>query len=234
MYILWIISNDQSDWSHRITNQNDKNDQNNPKQNNFRWSMNGKERLLQMAVPNKFAALAHLPPSRLPPPGQNLPGNSRVPSQLQMSKGGATTTTMPTEKTRRRIQRKDEEEEEEGRRRRRGREKAGTCRNDSSEKSKTESVTRVSRPKRPSQEPHRTKVSHRWTQHRMQGNQEEETESQSPLGSREEDQGTRRKTESQQQRVSQPWKLSIYLFIYSSIYLSIYLAIYLSIYLSIY
>ena len=86
-------------------------------------------------------------------------------------------------------------------------------RNDSSEKSKTESVTRVSRPKRPSQEPHRTKVSHRWTQHRMQGNQEEETESQSPLGSREEDQGTRRKTESQQQRVSQPWKLSIYLFI---------------------
>ena len=44
--------------------------------------MNGKERLLQMAVPNKFAALAHLPPSRLPPPGQNLPGNSRVPSQF--------------------------------------------------------------------------------------------------------------------------------------------------------
>ena len=75
--------------------------------------MNGKEWLLQMAVPNKFAALAHLPPSRLPPPGQNLPGNSRVPPQLQMSKGGATTTTMPTKKTRRIIQRKDEEKEEE-------------------------------------------------------------------------------------------------------------------------
>ena len=62
----------------------------------------------------KLTALGHLPPSRLPPPGQNLPGNSRVPPQLQMSKGAATTmTTMPMTKTRRRIQRKDKEEEEE-------------------------------------------------------------------------------------------------------------------------
>ena len=84
------------------------------------------------------------------------------------------------------------------------------------------------------------KVSHRWTlgqdtRKPGRGDREPATESQSPLGSREEDQGTRRKTESQQQRAGHPGiYLSIYRSIYPSIYPSIYLSIYLPIYLSIY
>ena len=91
------------------------------------------------------------------------------------------------------------------------------------------------------------------------GGRESATDGQSPLGNREEDQGTRRKTESQQQRVvhpgrriqeppektecqqqrvSHPWKLSIYvsmcLCMYVSIYLPTYLPFYPSIHLSIY
>ena len=84
------------------------------------------------------------------------------------------------------------------------------------------------------------KVSHRWTlgqdtRKPGRGDREPATESQSPLGSREEDQGTRRKTESQQQRAGHPGiYLSIYRSIYPSIYLSIHLSIYLSVYLSTY
>ena len=111
------------------------------------------------------------------------------------------------------------------------------------------------------------KISHRWTLVQDagkpgRGDRESATESQSPLGSGEENQGTRRKTESQQQRVGHPGRriqeprgkqkvnnkesaapdsylsiylsLSISLSLYFSISLSIYLSVCLSICLSVY
>ena len=110
------------------------------------------------------------------------------------------------------------------------------------------------------------KISHRWTLVQDagkpgRGDRESATESQSPLGSGEENQGTRRKTESQQQRVGHPGRriqeprgkqkvnnkesaapdsylsiylsLSISLSLYFSISLSIYLSVCLSVYLSV-
>jgi len=85
---------------------------------------------------------------------------------------------------------------------------------------------RVRNPMRQSQSPVNTSTGCRETRKRRQ---RVRTESQSPLGSQEEDQGIRRKTGSQQQRVGHPWKLSIYLPTYLSVCLSIYPSIHLSI-----
>ena len=85
------------------------------------------------------------------------------------------------------------------------------------------------------------------------GGRESATEGQSPLGNREEDQGTRTKTESQQQRIGHPGRRiqeppektesqqqrvshplkAVYLRIYVSMYVCIYLSTYLPIYPSI-
>ena len=101
---------------------------------------------------------------------------------------------------------------------------------------KTESVTRVSRPKRPSQEPRQRVSNQESVTPRKPGGgsrNPEETESQQQESvTLEGESRNPEENRSQQQRVSHPWKLSIYLSIWVCLSISIYIYISISLSLS--